>query len=138
MEQREIDRYNILIGSENARYKLQTVDGRVVLGIKKGLDTKVGMLVMGKELDFLAMGDDLTGLFGTGFNVNGRLCEADEEELKRVIELAKRGIFYGNAEKEKRAAVTVERDVLSLRDLERGLYGAGFELPENQAVLELF
>ena len=70
------------------------------------------------------------GSFGVGFDVDGRLFEADAREMARVLRLVRTGKYFGNSVQERMAMGDARKDVFDLRTIERALYNAGFVLPE--------
>ena len=137
MNENEVINYNLLIRSADTKYDLRKVSNRLVFAIRPEQVSKIGLLILGETWDYVATNRP-DNFLGCGFEFHKRLCDATSEDIKKIIERARKGIYFGDAKVEKVAMRDVALDVKSLRALETRLYAAGFELPKDQAELDIF
>ena len=123
-----VTKFRLVYDQERRRFYFQINEGEV---------SKIDGMLLG-NFDYIVTGSffgDMTS--GSGLALDKRLCDYDEGELKKIIDLVKRGKFF-TGDFEQRAMRDAKNDVNSLREAERALYENGFRLPESKSHLELF
>lgn len=136
----EFQEYIDFVNSLKGRFKLKYYSSKGILAFqeRQKSTSKIEAMILGSS-DYVvtcSLFDDLS--FGIGFDVRGKLCEADDAEVERVLELARHGKTFGEADVEKAAKERVEDDVYFLRDTEGKIYRLGLKLPNPSAVFETF
>lgn len=110
--------------------------GRVALALREGEYSKIGAMILGSS-DFISI-TTLDAVLGSGFGIKGRLCDANDEEVRRVVEIVRTGGYISDRRIEKKNMEDAEEDVYYLMDIEKGLYLSGLVLPVPQHVIRPF
>ena len=127
-----VRRYREIAASFNSKFRFDYSPkrGRAALLLLPRRISKIDGMMLDVEDYIITCNMFGDGSFGVGFDVDGRLFEADARELGRVIHLARTGKYLGSQREERVAMGDARRDVFDLRNIERALYSAGFVLPE--------
>ena len=138
----EAAKYVKLVDSMRGRYRLNFSKEKQKFAFQRreGDSSKVEGMILGCS-DYLVswslFGDILDDGFGGGFDVHGRLCDADEQEFQSVLRLARECSVSGDERTERQWMREVNRDIYFLRDAEKKIYRAGLVLPKPVSRMEL-